>query len=153
MHQISDFKDHQNFGPIIADRVWSAWWKDAGLRLSDVSLHLTEMVDGRPLPTALVAHENGTYLGSAFLIDCDLEERQRYTPWIAAVWVEESERGRGLGRSLVKSASNTAAHLGYPVSYVCCHKPLVPFYTSFGWIVVERDVGPHDLTVLSLRSA
>lgn len=121
------------------------------LHLPDVLLHLTEMVDDHPLPTALVAHQNDTYLGSAFLIDCDLGERQEYKPWVAAVWVEEKERGRGLGRSLVQSATRVAASLGYPVSYVCCQDPLVPFYTAFGWAVVERNVGSHDLAVLSFK--
>ena len=45
MFQISDYRDHQSFGPVIADRVWNAWWKDAGLAVSDVTHHLTEMVD------------------------------------------------------------------------------------------------------------
>ncbi len=29
MYEISEYKDRQIFGPIIADRVWRAWWKDA----------------------------------------------------------------------------------------------------------------------------
>jgi GNAT superfamily N-acetyltransferase len=149
MQQISDYRDHQNFGPTIADRIWNAWWKDAGLHLSDVTHHLTEMVDDRSLPIAFVAHDEGDYLGSAFLIDCDLEERQQYKPWVAAVWVEEAQRKRGIGRSLVEEATKAAAKLGYSVSYICCHRDLEVFYNAFGWSVLERDVGPHKLSILS----
>jgi GNAT superfamily N-acetyltransferase len=152
MHQVADYRDHQNFGPIIADRIWNAWWKDAGLHLSDITHHLTEMVDDRSLPTALIAHDESGYLGSAFLIDCDLEERQQYKPWVAAVWVEESNRRRGVGKSLVEAAAKTAAALGYRVSYICCHQELEAFYTVFGWSVLERDVGPHKLSVLSFEA-
>src|ERR1700748_1443027 len=108
------------------------------------------MVDDRPLPTALVAHNGKVYLGSAFLIDCDLEERQQYRPWIAAVWVEPSNRGQGIGRSLVMEAARAAAALGYSTSYICCHDDLEAFYASSGWKVLERGVGPHRLSVMSL---
>jgi hypothetical protein len=39
---------------------------------SDVKRH---MIDGRSLPMALVAHNDHGYLGSAFLIHSDMEER------------------------------------------------------------------------------
>ena len=90
--QISDFREHQRYGSTIADSVWNAWWKNAGRALSDVERHLTEMADDRPLPMALVAHDDDGYLGSAFLIHSDMEERPQYSPWVAAVWVEASAR-------------------------------------------------------------
>ncbi|MDP9813950.1 putative N-acetyltransferase YhbS [Rhizobium tibeticum] len=146
--QVSDYRECQVFGPIIADRIWNAWWKDAGLHLSDVTHHLTEMGDDRPLPSALVAHDDSGYLGSAFLIDCDMEQRKQYKPWIAALWVEETARNRGIGRALVERASKAAVDLGYDVSYICCHNDLEDFYTAFGWKVIERGAGPHNLSVL-----
>lgn len=148
-HQVSDYRNHQGFGPTIALRVWNAWWKGAGLHLSDVTRHLEEMIDSRPLPTALVAHDESGYLGSAFLIACDLEEREQYEPWIAAVWVDEGRRKQGVGRSLVEEAARVAGKLGYRVVYICCHQESEAFYQAFGWTVVERNVGAHDLSVLS----
>ena len=152
MRQVADYRDHQNFGPIIADRIWNAWWKDAGLHLADVTHHLTEMVDERALPIALVAHDESGYLGSAFLIECDLEERQQYTPWVAAVWVDEAARIRGVGRELVEKATKVAGDLGYDVTYICCHNELEAFYTGFGWLVIERNIGPNNLSVLVSKS-
>ena len=49
---------------------------------------MIEMADDRPLPMAVVAHSDHGYLGSAFLIHSDMEERPQYSPWVAAVWVE-----------------------------------------------------------------
>ena len=152
MYQVSDYRHYQDLGPVIADRVWHAWWKDAGLQLADVTHHLTEMVDSRPLPTALVAHDESGYLGSAFLIASDLEERTQYTPWIAAVWVDAANRKRGIGRSLVEEAAKTAAALGHRISYIGCHRESEGFYTAFGWKVLERDVGPYGLSILSFES-
>ncbi|HEY6733997.1 MAG TPA: GNAT family N-acetyltransferase, partial [Roseiarcus sp.] len=111
--QISDFREHQDYGQIIADRVWNAWWKNAGLPLVDVQRHMTEMADERPLPMAVVAHSDHGYLGSAFLIHSDMEERPQYSPWIAAVWVEASERKRGFGHALIAEGAKIAGALGY----------------------------------------
>jgi hypothetical protein len=78
--QISDFREHQHYGPTIADRVWNAWWRNAGHSASDVERHMIEMADERPLPMAFVAHNDRGYLGSAFLIHSDMEERTNYGP-------------------------------------------------------------------------
>ena len=96
--QISDFREQQCYGAIIADRVWNAWWRNTGRPVSDVERHMFEMADDRPLPMAVVAHNEHGYLGSAFLIHSDMEERPQYRPWVAAVWVEAAERKRGVGR-------------------------------------------------------
>ena len=111
--QISDFRQHQHFGPTIADRVWNAWWRNSGREVSDVERHMIEMADDRPLPMAIVAHNDLGYLGSAFLIHSDMEERPQYSPWVAAVWVEAAERKRGVGRALIVQAAKTADSLGY----------------------------------------
>jgi GNAT superfamily N-acetyltransferase len=152
VHHISDYRDRQDFGPQIADRVWNAWWKGAGLQLADVAHHLTEMVDERPLPTALVAHDDNGYAGSVFLIDSDLEERPQLTPWIAALWVEEEKRSLGVAKALVREATSAAARLGHDEVFVCCHRDLEPFYAMQDWRILERGVGPHDLSVLVWRA-
>ena len=122
--RISDFREHQHYGSTIADRVWNAWWRNAGHPASDVERHLIEMADDRPLPMALVAHNDHGYLGSAFLIHSDMEERPQYSPWVAAVWVEAAERKRGVGRALVAEAAKTARALGYRTTYICCRREL-----------------------------
>ena len=149
MHQISDYRAHQRYGPLIAERVWTAWWQESGFALSNVVGHMEEMADARPLPTALVAHDADGYAGSAFIIDCDLDERPQYTPWIAALWVEENRRNHGIGTDLLRAAAKTAGELGYKTAYLCCHRDLESFYAKNGWSVLEQDVGDHDLTVMT----
>ena len=148
--QISDFREHQHCGSTIADRVWNAWWKNAGLPLSDVERHMVEMADERPLPMAIVAHDNRGYLGSTFLIHSDMEERPQYSPWVAALWVEAAERKRGVGRALIAEAAKIARSLGYQVIYICCRPELERFYSSIGWKIVEEAAGANRLSVLKL---
>jgi predicted N-acetyltransferase YhbS len=148
--QISDFREHQHYGQIIADRVWNAWWKNAGLPLANVQRHMIEMADERPLPMAVVAHKDHGYLGSAFLIHSDMEERPQYSPWVAAVWVEASERKRGVGRALITKAAKIAGSLGYRAVYICCRPDLEGFYAGIGWQVIEQAAGANRLSVLKL---
>ena len=148
--QISDFREHQHYGLTIADRVWNAWWKSAGLSLSDVERHMIEMADERPLPMAVVAHDDRGYLGSAFLIHSDMEERPQLSPWVAAVWVEPSERKRGVGRALIAEAAKIASSVGYRAVYICCRPELESFYSRIGWWVVEQAAGAKRLSVLKL---
>jgi GNAT superfamily N-acetyltransferase len=148
--QISDFREHQRYGAIIAERVWNAWWRSAGRPIEDVERHLTEMADDCPLPMAVVAHNQHGYLGSAFLIHSDMEERLQYSPWVAAVWVEASERRRGVGRALVAGAAKSAGSLGYREAYICCRPELEGFYSRSGWKILEQAAGAERLSVLKL---
>ena len=148
--QISDFREQQRYGAIIADRVWNAWWRNAGRSVSDVERHVVKMACDQPLPMAVVAHDDHGYLGSAFLIHSDMEERPQYSPWVAAVWVEAAARRRGVGRALIAEAAKTAGSLGYPAAYICCRPELEGFYSRIGWQVVEQDAGAKRLSVLRL---
>jgi GNAT superfamily N-acetyltransferase len=150
MFQILDFRDCQHHGSIIADRVWNAWWKSAGQPLSAVEFHMTEMADDAPLPMALVAQDDEGYVGSAFVIRCDLQERAHYSPWIAAVWVDPPKRRRGAGSALVVEGAKTARLLGYPEAYICCLQRLETFYEAIGFSLVERNAGAHSLSVLRI---
>jgi GNAT superfamily N-acetyltransferase len=148
---ISDFREQQHFGSTIANRVWNAWWKNVGLPVEDVERHMVEMADDHPLPMAVVAHNDHGYLGSAFLIRSDIEERPQYSPWIAAVWVEAFARKRGVGRALIAEAAKIAGSLGYRVVYICCRPELEEFYSGIGWEIIEQNVGAKRLSVLKLH--
>ncbi|MGH6799237.1 MAG: GNAT family N-acetyltransferase [Roseiarcus sp.] len=150
--QISDFREHRRYGLTIADRVWNAWWRNAGHPVADVERHMIEMADDRPLPMALVAHDDHGYLGSAFLIRSDMEERPQYSPWVAAVWVEASERKRGVGRALIAEAAKTVCCLGYRAAHMCCRPELERFYSGIGWTIIEEAAGAKRLSVLKLDS-
>jgi GNAT superfamily N-acetyltransferase len=152
MFRIADFRDCQSYGSIVADRVWNAWWKSAGQPLSAVEFHMTEMANASPLPTALVAYDDEGFVGSAFVIGCDLEERAQYIPWIAAVWVEPTKRKRRVGSALVAEAVKTARLLGYPETYICCVQRLEGFYAAIGFTLIEQNVGAHRLSVLRMAT-
>ena len=126
---------------------------EKGRPVEDVERHVTEMADDRPLPMAIVAHNQHGYLGSAFLIHSDVEERPQYSPWVAAVWVEAAERRGGVGRALITEAAKIAGCLDYRVAYICCRPDLEGFYSRIGSQVVEQAAGAKRLSILKRHLA
>jgi N-acetylglutamate synthase-like GNAT family acetyltransferase len=100
-----------------------------------------------PIPFALVAHDGKSFLGTASVIASDLPERPQLTPWVAAVWVEAHARGRGVGGALVNRATRDCFALGGGRAYLCARPHRSAFYERLGWSSIERDVGPHRLSV------
>ena len=105
------------------------------------------------IPLALVAHDSGTFLGTASLIASDLDERPELTPWVAAVWVEERARGQGVGAALVDAAARAAFALGFPRAYLCARARMTRFYERLGWTLIERKRRPASAQRLRPTSA
>ena len=127
----------------MADRIWQAWWQPNGYPLEYISTRLRENMEATPIPFALVAHDGERFLGTSSVIASDLEERPQLTPWVAAVWVEEEARRRGVGAALVNRAAQDCFALGIISVYLCARPRMTGFYEGLGWTVIERDVGPH----------
>ena len=116
---ISDLRQHPEFFDIVADRIWQAWWRDGGHPLDYISGRLQENMNATPIPFALVAHDGKSFLGTASVIASDLPERPQLTPWVAAVWVEEHARRRGVGGALVNRATLDCFALNVACAYLC----------------------------------
>jgi GNAT superfamily N-acetyltransferase len=144
---IADLRQCPEFFDAVADRIWQAWWKPHGHPLDLIRGRLRENMEPTPIPLALVAHENGQFLGTASVIASDLAERAQFTPWVAAVWVEPRARSRGVGAALVDRAAQACFTLGADRAYLCARAERASFYERLGWARIERDVGPSHLDV------
>jgi N-acetylglutamate synthase-like GNAT family acetyltransferase len=144
---ISDLRQRAEFFDTVADRIWQAWWQPNGYPLDYISARLCENMEATPIPFALVAHDGERFLGTSSVIASDLEERPQFSPWIAAVWVEQDARGHGIGAALVNRAAQDCFALGVSRAYLCARPRMTSFYEALGWTVVERKIGPHHLSV------
>jgi N-acetylglutamate synthase-like GNAT family acetyltransferase len=144
---ISDLRQRPEFVEVVADRIWQAWWKADGHPLDYISGRLRESLNAAPIPFALVAHDGNAFLGTASVIAADLAERPQLTPWVAAVWVDPAARRRGVGAALVDRAAQDCFALGVGRAYLCARPQRSSFYEALGWNAIERDVGPHHMTV------
>jgi len=99
---------------------WQAWWQPNGSRSTTSSTRLRDERGCQALiPFALVAHDGERFLGTSSVIASDLEARPQLTPWVAAVWVEEDARRRGVGAALVNRAAQDCFALGVSRAYLC----------------------------------
>ena len=144
---ISDLRQCPEFFDIVADRIWQAWWKAGGHPLDYISGRLRENMNATPIPFALVAHDGKSFLGTASVIASDLPERPQLTPWVAAVWVEAQARRRVVGSALLNRATRDCFALKVARAYLCARPRRTAFYQRLGWSSIERDVGPHHLSV------
>ena len=144
---ISDLRRQPQFFDIVADRIWQAWWQPNGFPREHIVTGLTANMADTPIPFALVAHEGERFLGTSSVIASDLEERPQFTPWVAAVWVDENARGHGVGAALVNRATEDCFAIGEQRVYLCARARMAGFYEGLGWTMIERGVGPHQLDV------
>lgn len=150
---ISDLRQRPEFFDSVADRIWRAWWEPNGHPLATITGRLEENMRDTPIPLALVAHHGSSFLGTASVIASDLDERPELTPWVAAVWVEESARGQGIGAALVDAAAHASFTLGFRRAYLCARARMTGFYERLGWTLIEHRVGPHQLNVFVREAA
>jgi N-acetylglutamate synthase-like GNAT family acetyltransferase len=145
---ISDLRQRPEFLGTVAGRIWQAWWRDSGHPLDYIADRLRdENLNADPIPFAMVAHDGTEFLGTSSVVASDLAERPQFSPWVAAVWVEPQARRRGIGGALVDRATQGCFALGVDRAYLCARLERSDFYEGLGWIPVERNVGPHHLSV------
>ena len=100
-------------------------------------------------PHALVALEGDTVVGTASLVpDDDLPGAREPGPWLAAVYVTPSHRGRGVGRALVTEILDRAESDVWLYT-----ENEMSWYESMGWTRVrDSEVNGHPVTVMINRS-
>jgi GNAT superfamily N-acetyltransferase len=131
--RIDYLADHPELAPILA--AWHhAEWQALlpGWTLAQAEAGLRSHTGRRQVPTTVVAVEGEEPLGSASLLEADLDDWDHLSPWLASVFVRPDCRGRGLGQALVTRAVEEAAALGVGVLYLFTAGQ-VGFYEKLGW--------------------
>jgi GNAT superfamily N-acetyltransferase len=136
--QIELLADHPEFIPLLAEwhyREWSYLRPEESLegRIA----RLREYCGRREMPITYIACSETNLLGSAMLLPHDMDTRMQYSPWLAGVFVDPNERGRGIGRALTLHVMREAGTRGFPRLYL--YTPSAEdFYPKLGWTVLER---------------
>jgi GNAT superfamily N-acetyltransferase len=136
--EIDYLADHEAFLPLLARWHHEEWGY----------LHPGDPVEARAgrlrgecgrggIPTTVIAFSGETLLGSAMLIDHDMDTRMDLSPWLAGVFVSPGHRRKGIGTALVRRIMTEAETLAIPRLYLYTPKS-ESFYTRLGWRVVER---------------
>ncbi len=131
--QVMHLCQRPQHGDAVARMIYQEFWRDVtnGMSEADLQAHLRTATDPDRLPLCLIAVDaDGQLLGTVNLIDNDDSQRTHLWPWLAAMVVLESQRGRGIGSALVRSLLLEARRLGLSRLYFGTDGP--GFYTRLG---------------------
>lgn len=95
----------------------------------DAIFHSTNLVSGLPRFYLLIKNEK--IIGCCGLIINDFISRHDLYPWLAGVYIEENERGQGLGNMIIKHVESEAKNAGYSAIYLTTK--LDGYYEKYGW--------------------
>ena len=147
--RIDELADHPDLVETLAGWHWAAWGQP------DALPHWIDTLRGRAhrdrIPTTFVAMAGDQPIGSVSIVERDMTTHPDLGPWLAAVYVEPSFRGRGVGSDLVRQAVRRAADLGATRVYI--YTDDAPgFYERLGWsTVVEEEYEGHRVAIMAVE--
>jgi N-acetylglutamate synthase-like GNAT family acetyltransferase len=130
--------DHPEFLPTLAQWQHHEWGHlRPGDSLEARMLRLRGQCQRDRIPLTVVAHVNGEVLGSASLVQHDMDTRLELSPWLAGVFVGSEYRRRGIGAQLVRGIMSEATALKVRLLYLyTVHSE--KFYANLGWCLEEH---------------
>ena len=110
--QIGYLADHPDLIPTLAQWHHNEWsFLHPGDSIEARTARLRAYCRHREIPTVVIAFADGTPLGSAMLIEHDMDTRMELSPWLAGVFVTPEHRRRGVGSALVRRIVDEATAL------------------------------------------
>lgn len=101
------------------------------------------------IPMTLVALVQETPIGSASIVEQDLDSRPDLSPWVASVVVRLDHQRQGVGTALMRRIENEAMKLGIKKLYLFT-PDMEAFYTTLDWMVVGQEMfkGRFEVTLM-----
>ncbi|MGK3141816.1 GNAT family N-acetyltransferase [Pantoea sp. C2G6] len=119
--------------PQFADQITEWQWRAFGEPASRdfFASVVTSSLSGADFPVTFVALEAGRAIGTVGFWRCDLISRQDLFPWLAALYVDEAARGKGVSAALQQHVTRYAQARGY--SRLWLWSAFGGYYERFGW--------------------
>lgn len=116
---------------------WGVYYP--GESLQDWCETLAESAPRGAVPATWIAlDEGGAPIGSASLVESDMDTHADLSPWLASVYVVPERRGAGVGKVLVRHAMRAARAMGVPQLYLFT-AGAERFYAALGWQLLMRE--------------
>jgi predicted N-acetyltransferase YhbS len=101
------------------------------------------------IPITMVALDQATAIGSASILERDLDSRPDLSPWVASVVVRSDYQRQGVGTTLMRRIEKEAADLGIERLYLFT-PDMEAFYATLGWKIVGPEIfkGRFEVTLM-----
>ena len=130
--------NHPEYIPVLAHWQQKQWFY--------ISPHLTtqkriDFMQNHParasVPTTCIALTENDLMGSASLVENDMEDYSDFGPWLASVYVTPKYRNQSAATTLIDNIANQARQLNYHELYLFTTDQ-DNFYARRGWETIKR---------------
>ena len=136
--KIDYLAEHLEFIPVLAKWHQEQWSHlNPSRSIADRIKELEQSASKNQVPITFVAISGGVLLGSASLVEHDMDSREDLSPWLASVYVAPPNREQGVGSSLVKYVVDEAQNLNIETLYLFTPDQQ-QFYARLGWSTLEH---------------
>jgi N-acetylglutamate synthase-like GNAT family acetyltransferase len=151
MLQIRPLREHPDAIPGIARWRFDQWGHEIpGSSLDTFTQSLIKGLEDDGLPQTWIVLSAGRVVGVASLAEHDMHTRQDLSPWLVGVYVNQADRGHGVGSALVSYVMERAAKMGIETLWLFTPDQ-EHFYQRLGWQSVERTrYRGHDVVVMNV---
>lgn len=125
--------------PTIARWHFDEWgYLNPGKTLEYRIERMQRYIADKPIPSMLIAVDDDAVLGTAALVEADMDSHPELTPWLASVYIREDQRGVGLGKKLVQALMDFAGQQQLDRLYLFTPDQ-AGFYAKLGWKVLTQE--------------
>lgn len=137
--EIIDLRQAPQHIPTIARWHFDEWgYLNPGKTLEYRIERMQRYLADTPIPSMLIAVQGPEILGTAALVESDMDSHPELAPWLASVYIRADQRGRGLGKQLVQALMDFAGQQGLPQLYLFTPDQDA-FYAKLGWQYIARE--------------
>ena len=138
--QLLNLLECSHFIPTIAKwhfHEWHALFPHKSVEDFAADLRESLQQDGLP-QTWVLLDEQGEAIGTASLLLSDMTTNQQLSPWLANIYIHPLQRGKGLGKQVVKQVMAEARQRELRKLYLFTEDQQA-FYEKLGWELHHRE--------------
>ena len=118
-------------------------------RIEGMQRYLT----GATMPVMYICVDGEQLVGTAALVESDMDSHPELSPWLASVYVNQDFRNHGFGTALVNHLVSQAKVLGYSPLYLFT-PDRANFYRNLGWqFIAQESYRGGEATLMKINPA
>jgi GNAT superfamily N-acetyltransferase len=128
--------DRPDLLPVVAGWLWQEFWRRGGYTLDHVQTVFARSTAEVGPQQTFVLLIDGEPVGTASLVEHDLDTRPDLTPWLAGVFVAPDARGHGYAAHLIAAVEDACRAAAIPTLWLYTLSA-ERIYARVGWRTVE----------------